>query len=247
MKTLILFSFICFACTKIEYIIEQPMKTTMVNDSINVKVTKPAIDTVKPVKPAKYVLHDIDGNVYDSIVIGLQTWMTENLKTTKFNDGTPLIDASIDSVWQNTRQAAYGTDGYNVFYNFPAVYTDGWTDNKLCPVGWHVSTDSDWMLLEASLGVPDSELNTFGSQGTIVAYWLEQSGFKARLEGMRTSTGEYIGGGHSAFWWCGMVAMDQLIHYNGSPVDRDISLFLGSIDRRAVEDNEGLSVRCVKN
>lgn len=101
---------------------------------------------------------DGDGNNYKIVKIGEQTWMAENLRTTKFNDGTdiPLItsddDWGIDNLtyrttpaycWYDNNQAAAVANGYGALYDWNSVDTD-----KLCPTGWHVPTTTDWNSLE---------------------------------------------------------------------------------------------------
>jgi uncharacterized protein (TIGR02145 family) len=99
-------------------------------------------------------LTDIEGNVYKTITIGTQTWMAENLKTIKYNDGTaiPLVtDAAWGTMttpaycWYNN-DAAY-KDTYGAMYNWYTVNT-----GKLCPSGWHVPTDAEWTILTTYLG-----------------------------------------------------------------------------------------------
>jgi uncharacterized protein (TIGR02145 family) len=91
---------------------------------------------------------DIDGNVYDTVNIGIQTWMKENLKTTQYNDETPIPLESDGSKWAGLKTPAYCwiennetayKNTYGALYNWYAVNT-----GKLCPEGWHVSADTDW-------------------------------------------------------------------------------------------------------
>ena len=98
---------------------------------------------------------DKDGNTYKTIQIGTQTWMAENLKTTKYNDRTsiPLVtDATSWSnlstpacCWQDNVPARKVT--YGVLYNWYTVNT-----GKLCPSGWHVPSDAEWNVLTDYLG-----------------------------------------------------------------------------------------------
>jgi hypothetical protein len=97
-------------------------------------------------------LEDIDGNVYETVTIGTQVWMTENLKTTHFNDGSaiPLVTVGTEweslstpgYCWYDNDAAAYG-DTYGALYNWHTVNT-----GMLCPAGWHVPTDADWEELQ---------------------------------------------------------------------------------------------------
>ena len=101
------------------------------------------------------IVTNIEGNVYKTVTIGSQVWMSENLKTTKLNDGT-----DIPSVTSNTEWAELSTPGYcyydnswsnaliyGALYNWHTVNT-----GKLCPTGWHVPTDEEWTTLITYLG-----------------------------------------------------------------------------------------------
>jgi uncharacterized protein (TIGR02145 family) len=94
---------------------------------------------------------DADGNTYDAIRIGDQIWTIENLKTTKYNDGTSIPMFSNKFEWQESRTPAYcwynndinNKMKYGALYNWYAVKT-----GKLAPKGWHVSTNEEWTKLE---------------------------------------------------------------------------------------------------
>jgi uncharacterized protein (TIGR02145 family) len=119
---------------------------------------------------------DIDGNVYQTVVIGNQQWMASNLKVTKYNNGD-LIPASLtNSAWAATEAGAYAVypfgsvagvdseqqmiDAYGLLYNWYAtVDTRG-----LCPAGWRVPTDDDWTQFTNYL-VNSFEEVTFGNLG----------------------------------------------------------------------------------
>jgi len=95
---------------------------------------------------------DIDGNLYHTVKIGTQTWMVENLKTTRLNDGTNIPNVTDSAVWSNIITPSYcwyNNDStykktYGALYNWYTVNTD-----KLAPIGWHVpSYDEWWTLIE---------------------------------------------------------------------------------------------------
>ncbi len=98
---------------------------------------------------------DLDGNTYRTIIIGNQTWMVQNLKTTAYNDGTPIpvINDPLSwsnlstpaCCWQNNDPARKVT--YGVLYNWYAI-----NSGRLCPSGWHVPVDSEWAGLTDYLG-----------------------------------------------------------------------------------------------
>jgi uncharacterized protein (TIGR02145 family) len=95
---------------------------------------------------------DKDGNVYHTVTIGTQTWMVENLKTTKYNDGTAIPFITDNSAWANLTTPGYcwyNNDSttyknmYGALYNWYAVST-----GNLAPKGWHVATDAEWTTLQ---------------------------------------------------------------------------------------------------
>lgn len=103
---------------------------------------------------------DMDGNVYQAVVIGNRNWCTENLKVTKYNDGTDITIEPDKDIWQSNLNQGLSIpmmcwydndetnkDVYGGLYNWHAVGT-----GKLCPEGWHVATEEDWNDLVNSVG-----------------------------------------------------------------------------------------------
>jgi uncharacterized protein (TIGR02145 family) len=122
-------------------VMAQPQKKIPQNSSQHSGLTVSQSQTVK----------DIDGNVYHTVTIGKQTWMLENLKTTKYNDGTPIPLIVDDSEWSKLTTPGYcwynndeaaNKNIYGGLYNWYAVNT-----GKLAPTGWHVPTDAEWSSL----------------------------------------------------------------------------------------------------
>jgi len=95
-------------------------------------------------------LSDIEGNTYKTIKIGSQTWMAENLRTTKYNDGNSIELVSDNSNWANLGHGAYcwyNNDisnklPYGALYNWYTIQT-----GKISPVGWHIPTEAEWLTL----------------------------------------------------------------------------------------------------
>ena len=94
---------------------------------------------------------DADNNNYGVVRIGDQIWMLENLKTTKYNDGTVIPNATDSTTWANTVNNSFCWYNYDVknkdvngaLYNWYCVGT-----SKLAPKGWHVAYDEEWTVLE---------------------------------------------------------------------------------------------------
>ena len=102
-------------------------------------------------------IRDIDGNEYSTITIGNQIWMGENLKTIRYNDGTPIeYPDTANILWHNNIDGAYAwyfndisfKDAYGALYNFYAV------NNKrnICPEGWRVPAARDWQEMIRATG-----------------------------------------------------------------------------------------------
>ncbi len=98
---------------------------------------------------------DIDGNTYKTIQIGAQTWMAENLKTTKYESGTPIHLAIDDAIWGYTVDPAYCWYNNDIQYKkaYGALYNWYTVLSNPCPAGWHVPTRDEWTTL-ASYVVP---------------------------------------------------------------------------------------------
>jgi len=93
---------------------------------------------------------DADGNVYYTVLIGSQCWMKENLKTTKYSNGTP-IDSYENIIWPENTTGAYAWWDNDIWWKqrTGALYNGYATlnPNGLCPEGWHVPSYNDWMQL----------------------------------------------------------------------------------------------------
>jgi len=102
------------------------------------------------------IISDIDGNFYKTIEIGNQCWMSENLRTTTYQNGILIPNVTNENEWSNLTSGAfvfYDNDTtwknlYGALYNWHA----GVNPNGLCPSGWHVPTDVEWTLLNDFIG-----------------------------------------------------------------------------------------------
>ena len=197
-----------------------------------------------PYAPAK----DIDGNTYNTVVIGSQIWMTENLRTTKLRDGTKisnLTDANAYNALTTAGVSWYNNDSvansakYGGLYNYYSVNT-----KQLCPVGWHVPTYDDWDTLVNYLGP--------GLGGKLKSVdpsvWVSpnvgatnSSMFNAVGAGLRTGTGVYYLLNSYTDWWTSSRSSSgayytELAASNAGFTKTSTSLL-----------NYGYSVRCLKN
>ena len=102
------------------------------------------------------IVTDIDGNVYETVLIGDQLWMAENLKTTKYRDGSEIPNITNNQEWNDLSSGAYSdydnnptnSETYGRLYNWHTV--DDY--RGLCPEGWEEPSVSDWHVLTNYLG-----------------------------------------------------------------------------------------------
>lgn len=108
---------------------------------------------------------DYEGNVYRTVKIGTQTWMAENLRSEKYNDGTP-INLETDTtkwypnntsktpmmIWYKNDKNTNVANKSGALYNFYAIYPETNGNKNVCPVGWHVPTFTEWKQLVVSIG-----------------------------------------------------------------------------------------------
>lgn len=136
---------------------------------------------------------DIEGNVYNTVMIGTQVWMQENLKTTKYNDGTDIAyPGANNTTWQNNLSGAYAwynndsvTYGntYGALYRWYAISPASNGGRNICPAGWHVPDHSEWTALERAICSSAScttdfpfNLTTTGNRGTDEGGKLKENG-----------------------------------------------------------------------
>jgi len=100
--------------------------------------------------------YDIDGNQYHWLPIGQQAWMIENLKVTKYRNGYPIPNVTVDTTWNHLTTGAYcnynnnkgNVNPYGNLYNWYAINDS----RNVCPTGWHVATLTEWTTLRNYLG-----------------------------------------------------------------------------------------------
>lgn len=194
---------------------------------------------------------DREGNIYRTLQIGGQTWMAENLRSTKYNNGK-----SITLVTDNAKWAALTTPAYSWYNNDPETYSYkkvyGALYNSyvvetgnLCPAGWHVPSVEEWNTLIVYLGGPGAggKLKEMG-----ILHWqmpnsgaTNESGFTALPGGQRGGDGSFGLINASGNWWCSYETLtDRKWH-------QTITFDAPYINSSIYPDNYGYSVRCLKD
>jgi uncharacterized protein (TIGR02145 family) len=194
-------------------------------------------------------LTDIDGNKYDTITIGTQVWMAENLKTTRYNSGELIPNITDNTQWNTTTSGAFckydnvssNSDTYGHLYNWFAIQDS----RKLCPKGWHIPTDEEWMTLISRLG----GVSVAGGKmkDALTDLWssgygaTNDSGFSAIPGGFRVGDGIFSSIGDMGMWWS-LTETDGAFAYYWTLTGYSNNVF-HDIHYKAT----GHSVRCIKD
>ena len=191
---------------------------------------------------------DADGNTYQSVIIGTQEWMVENLRTTKYSDGTAIPNVTINTDWGNLSTGAwchYNNDNqydtiYGKLYNFHAVET-----GKLCPTGWHVPTDAEWAVLNDYLGA-NGHSGTEGTALKATSGWsggngTDDYGFLGLPGGYRSSNGYFSSIGGYGSWLSSSQSNTSNAWYRYLYSTND------NVNRDYYSKTFGFSVRCLRD
>jgi uncharacterized protein (TIGR02145 family) len=196
---------------------------------------------------------DYDGNVYETVTIGDQEWMAENLKVTHYRNGDPLLTGVSNPDWRYCPTGAYAIynndpingEIYGYLYNWRAVDDS----RNIAPEGWHVPSDAEWNILVEFLGsdaggkLKEAGYDHWNPPNTGAT---NESGFTALASGNRSY---YHGGfrelGNSEFYWTSTYSgwggsyYEAWVHYvqYGTSYTQRIDLPIGA----------GISIRCVKD
>ena len=219
-------------------------------DNPNINFT--AIGT--PVGKFSDCIKDIDGNVYKTVTIGTQTWMAENLKTSKYSDGTIIPNVKDSLEWAKLTTGAwcyYNNDStnnskYGKLYNWYAVSKTSNGNKNVCPTGWHVPTYAEWSILTDFLGGDSIAGGKMKEVGT-TSWYSPNTGasnislFTGLPGGYRDDYGGYSYIGSFGYWWGS--AEDETNDAWG----RHLYYYVGDAYRHDGNKNYGLSVRCLRD
>jgi uncharacterized protein (TIGR02145 family) len=202
---------------------------------------------------------DIDKNVYNSVTIGSQVWMKENLKVTRYRDGTPIPNITDNKEWSTLTKGSYcwysndqanANSALGALYNWYAVVDT----RQLCPDGWHVATDADWKTLEIFLGTSNNKTAGTGKRVSGKASdiknatgWIKQgkgtnaTDFSALAAGFRFAyDGKFSNQGLDGCWWTASEDKGNFAWL------RNMYFYLTDIYRVSDNKNSGFSVRCIR-
>jgi uncharacterized protein (TIGR02145 family) len=194
---------------------------------------------------------DIEGYTYRTITIGAQVWMAENLRVTRYRDGTAISTESGKTKWSNLILGAYclpesestaGIETFGLLYNFNAV-----NDARgLSPEGWHVPTAEEWRTLIDYLGGVEQaggrmRETSSGLWRTSIPGSTNESRFSAVPAGGRGRLGSATDVGYFATWWSSTSFDSTYAWHWGLYPDKN------SIRSNPGHKSSGFSVRCIKD
>jgi uncharacterized protein (TIGR02145 family) len=227
-------------------------------------ITTPPLGTVTVTYGS---MTDGESNSYKTVSIGTQTWMAENLKVTKYNDGTTIPNVTDATTWSNLTTGAVCT--YNNTTNADSIRTYGRLYNwyavntgKLCPTGWHVPSDAEWSTLDAYLNANGYDYDGSTTDDYIAKSmasttgWASfsqtgdignnpsinnKSGFTALPGGRRSVDGAFYGVGGNGYWW------SSTENYSSGAGYRYLGCSGSGLSSYYIYKVSGFSVRCLRD
>ena len=211
--------------------------------------------------PGGSTVTDIDGNIYNTVIIGNQEWMQENLKTTRYKNGALIPTGLSDTLWQATTNGAcadYDNDPtntaiYGKLYNWYAVADP----QGLCPTGWHEPEDWEWNVLVNSIdnsadttcvGCSQSQFAGGAMKEIGLTHWVSpntgatnSSGFTGLPGGSRSFNGAFAVIGILGYWW------SDTQYSTSDPYYRSMGSNGSGVFHYYSGKTVGFSVRCVKD
>jgi uncharacterized protein (TIGR02145 family) len=216
--------------------------------------------------PGVPTVTDIDGNVYNTVLIGSQCWMKENLKTTAYSNGSAIPNVTSSSAWETLTTGAYvwydndiyWKDRYGALYNWHAIADT----NGLCPAGWHVPTNDEWTALTDYIGGTVSphgnELKSCrqvnsplggGCNTSEHPRWDEDDNhwgtddyeFSGLPGGYRALDGVFNAIGGNGFWWSSTETFSNAAWF------RSLKYSNGHVGKYDYSKRDGYSIRCLRD
>jgi uncharacterized protein (TIGR02145 family) len=215
--------------------------------------------------PGAPTITDIDGNIYNTVQIGDQCWMKENLKTTTYNNGTSIPNVTDANAWSYLSTGAYvwydndisWKDNYGALYNWSATVDA----NSLCPTGWHVPSNDEWTAVTdyiGGTGTPHGnelkscrQVNSPLGGGCSTSehprwnqhnthYGTDDYGFSGLPGGVRSFSGTFYDYGYDGYWW-------SSTEYSGNAWGRKLLYSYGVVGEFYLDKRDGFSVRCLQD
>lgn len=220
-------------------------------------MSTPTMSSASDINKALYELEntvqDVEGNTYRIVTIGNQTWLAENLRSTKFQDGSEIPTAFIPKDDEENLMK------YGRLYN----WQDANDARGICPIGWHVASDDDWKELETTIGMSEEDLDKTGWRGdNDIAITLKEAQpdslfrkfdqsqvnkykFFARPSGVKWKRWYITQGLYTEFWTS--TEASEKDAYNRTLSYYQGNAHRGEIYRTTLSKSYSFAIRCVKD
>ena len=206
---------------------------------------------------------DVDSKVYNTVSIGTQCWMRENMMTTKYPDGSNITRGPVGATWDGTDHGYYAyppntantaeeslaniqSGKLGFLYQWSAAMHGSITQGAqgICPTGWHIPTDTEYKTLEMQLGLTQVQADATGWRGTDQGTQMKTvsaTTFSGLIAGLRYTDGSFVNRStYSRFWSSSAVdASDAWYRYLHSG--------FATVARFDNDKAYGFSVRCVQD
>ena len=216
-------------------------------------LTREIFAAVNPTSGYGQNITDVDGNSYKTVYIGTQQWMGENLKTSKYNDGTPIPNVTDNKAWKENIIGAWSypngdannNSKYGKLYNWYVTNPNVNGNKNVCPTGWHVPSDNEWSILIDYLGgdsVAGGKMKEAGTNN----WWNTSNATNSSLftglpTGHRNDDGNFGNFGTDGYWW------STTETFIDSAWSRGLTRFFNNIYKYNGVKKIGLGLRCLKD
>jgi uncharacterized protein (TIGR02145 family) len=229
-----------------------PYNSSLIPQTSNLRPQSSDLSLIFSAFPFSGGLTDCSGNSYNTVYIGSQQWMVENLRTKSYCDGTVIKKVTKEKDWHNLKEGAYCVyneddkedyaPDFGLLYNWYAVNDE----RQLCPKGWHIPTDNEWKILVEYLGGMKIAGGKMKYDKSV--HWKKinqgatnESGFKAVPGGYRYANGDCDLVGTNAYWWSSTPTNEA------SAWSWGVSYSNKGVTRYNATKKDGMSVRCLKD
>lgn len=207
-----------------------------------------------------------DGYDYAVVAMGDDCWFAENLRTSHYANGDSILEIQDPIEWANTPANTIGAwciyENDSAYLDFGCIYN--WyavgDARNICPTGWHVSSDEDWLAMEAWIGMPANDLYLTNSWrgdaahiGSVIksedgwnawpGYDYNTTGFSALNAGPRQGGGSFGWEGNVSSWWMSNEVNSTTAMYRQMTYDHRLQYYHGGINRGTQAGGGGVSVQ----
>lgn len=209
------------------------------------KTNASSIDCTPACVSYGYTVVDADGNGYNEIVIGTQTWLVQNLRVTKLSNGDPIPNVTDNTAWSELITSAYcdynNTPSNSVIYG--RLYNQYAIDEGIAiPTGWHIPTQSEYFTMISYL---DGGLLAGGKlKEAGLSHWLtpntgatNSSGFTSLPGGFRGISGQFLSLTEKGYYWVSDTGKNFYTECNSAEI----------LNQSGIQKSYGMGIRLIKD